>query len=464
MALTNFHRFVFVAVFSASLFVLVAGASAVDKPEGYALYRVASASGGLGQPQSPTKIIVDSDGGYIEAKLPYGPNCSEKLIFRWDFSRDIRYLEFEEAFSMDLVAAVEGNCDPRRNPYMKANVQFVSLGKPIRARMTEKDFSASAMYIDGKLDRICTKPVDPPYGITGGASYRLAATTESGPADRLWFGVIIEGFSPSGEAFTWQVAYLFHAVAGGRPTNDTIAYDTPGPDSKPTVGTREDSDGPNPVSETTTQEGETTTQEDDTIIPSEDESRASGRTLLVEERTVSEGQRVVVPVRLLNPGGVANIDFAVSYDPAVAVVEGEVIKGSLLGAARMEANTSEIGRIRLAFAQESPLTRDGIVANLGFRAVGRPGDVTVLGLTVTDIDDINGNELVIQRINGRIEIVGANENLRGDCDYDGELTMADVICALQMAVGLMDVDLNLDVTGDGRVTSGDARQILQMIP
>ncbi len=457
MTLTILRRFALLIVLTASLLVFAEQVPAADEPEGYALYRVASASGGMGRPQTPTKIIVDSDGGYIKATLPYGANCSETLTFRWDFSRDIRYLKFEEAFSMDLIAAVEGNCDPRRNPYIKANLQFVSLSAPIRARMTEEDFSAAAMYIDGKLDRICVKPVDPPYGLQGGASYRLAATTASGPADRLWFGVIIEGFSPSGEAFTWQVAYMFRAVNGGRPTNDTIAYDTPGLESKPTVGVREDSDGPKP-------DDGTITPEVDPVIPVDDPSRQSGRTLLVEERTVTEGQRVIVPVRLLNPNGVANIDFAVSYDPTVAVVEGEVVKGSLLGAARMETNISENGRIRLAFAQESPLTRDGIVANLGFRAVGRPGDITVLGLAVTDIDDVGGIELDIQRINGRIEIVGADESLRGDCDYDGELTMADVICALQMAVGLMDVDLNLDVTGDGRVTSGDARQILQMIP
>ena len=38
------------------------------------------------------------------------------------------------------------------------------------------------------------------------------------------------------------------------------------------------------------------------------------------------------------------------------------------------------------------------------------------------------------------------------------------MCALRMSTGLDAEDLNLDVNGDGTVTSSDAREILQLIP
>ena len=100
------------------------------------------------------------------------------------------------------------------------------------------------------------------------------------------------------------------------------------------------------------------------------------------------------------------------------------------------------------------------MAYLPFRAVGQPGQKTPLTLAVTDIDDASGNDLPIELIHGEIEIVGPGQGLPGDCD--GQLTVADAICALKMSVGLMLV--NVDVTADGRVTYGDARQIMQRIP
>ena len=42
--------------------------------------------------------------------------------------------------------------------------------------------------------------------------------------------------------------------------------------------------------------------------------------------------------------------------------------------------------------------------------------------------------------------------------------LADAICALKMSVGLILMNMNVDVTADGRVTYGDARQIMQRIP
>lgn len=189
-----------------------------------------------------------------------------------------------------------------------------------------------------------------------------------------------------------------------------------------------------------------------------------GRTLLAERRVVEASQTVTVPVRLINPDGVANINFEVLYDPSVVRVE-SIARGSVLGGQVLfESNPSEAGRMRIGFAGQRGLSADGIVANITFRAVGAPGDRTPLTLRVTDIDDPSGAALPINLVNGEVVITGPGGRVPGDCDGDGMLTAADAICALKMSVGLRDVDLTLDANADGQVTSGDAREILQQIP
>ncbi len=193
-------------------------------------------------------------------------------------------------------------------------------------------------------------------------------------------------------------------------------------------------------------------------------SNAQERTLLAPKRTVREGQRVLVPVWLLKPDGVANIDFQVTYNPAIVEPDGSILKGSLLGGARLEGNNRNPGKIKIAFAQATSLNSDGIVANLPFRVVGSAGQKTPLTLSVSDIDDLNGNVLPIRLVHGEIVIQRSGQGVRGDCDGDNELTVADALCALKMAVDLMPLDMNMDIDGDGKVTSGDAREVLQRIP
>ena len=57
--------------------------------------------------------------------------------------------------------------------------------------------------------------------------------------------------------------------------------------------------------------------------------------------------------------------------------------------------------------------------------------------------------------------VTGEEEVRGDCDGDGEITTSDALCALQMAVGRQTEDLIMDVNGDGKVSSIAARKVLR---
>ena len=71
---------------SVALLILAALLSApsaftADPPNAYVLYRVADASGGMGNAQQPQEIVIDSDGGRVVAVLPYGPTCKETSRF-----------------------------------------------------------------------------------------------------------------------------------------------------------------------------------------------------------------------------------------------------------------------------------------------------------------------------------------------------------------------------------------------
>lgn len=187
----------------------------------------------------------------------------------------------------------------------------------------------------------------------------------------------------------------------------------------------------------------------------------SQMTLQAGQRRVEEGGLVYVPVWLIYGTNVANMNFNILYDGAVAVPEGDLIKGSLLDRALFESNIGQADLIHAGFAQTTGLYGTGSVAYIPFRAVGRAGDLTGLCLEITIINDPGGTVLAIDRIHGAIQIVGPDGLVPGDCNNDGELTPYDAFCALQMSVKLRPERLVLDLDGDNEVTSRDASIILQ---
>lgn len=173
------------------------------------------------------------------------------------------------------------------------------------------------------------------------------------------------------------------------------------------------------------------------------------------------GDLVYVPVWLINAVDVANINFSIGHDPNVALPEGELVKGNLLANALFSSNSGEPGWIRVGFAQTSGINGTGTVAYLPFRAVGRPGDRTVLDVQVSTINNPAGAVPAIDRIDGSVLIVGPDGMVPGDCDGDGALTELDALCALQMSVNLIPEQPALDMDGDQQVTSRDSVVILQ---
>ena len=198
-------------------------------------------------------------------------------------------------------------------------------------------------------------------------------------------------------------------------------------------------------------------------FPSPQPSNVGGLTIQAGQRLVVAGGFVWVPVYLLRSGNVANMNFEIEYSASVAVIEGDPVQGNLLGNHIFRANPNDRGIVRVGVAGTSGIFGSGTVAWLPFRAVGQPGDVTQLTVTVSTINTPDGTVPRIDRIHGRIIITDRNGQVPGDCNGDAILTEFDAFCALEMSVQLRPVDLVLDMNGDGQVTSRDATLILQRV-
>lgn len=191
-------------------------------------------------------------------------------------------------------------------------------------------------------------------------------------------------------------------------------------------------------------------------------SGAPGMALQAGQRRASSGALVYLPVWLINANNnVANMNFEMSYDPAVAVPEGNILPGNMLDGVLFSPNPIRPGTILFGFASVSNMSGTGTVAYVPFRLVGPAGSRTPLNLKVTIINDSSGSVPAIDRIPGEIVVLGAGEGIIGDCNADGHLTSVDALCALQISVQLRPVMMTLDIDKNGSVTSRDASIILQ---
>jgi hypothetical protein len=185
----------------------------------------------------------------------------------------------------------------------------------------------------------------------------------------------------------------------------------------------------------------------------------------VGQRNVRAGGEVSIPVWMSNGADIANINYEVKYNAGVAVaVPGGVSKGSFFAGALQQANTEPAGTVRVGNSQTKGENGTGSISYIKFKATGRAGQKTDLTVTVTAINDPSGKALVIDRIDGLIQIVDAQTGLLpGDCSGKGYLDTSDAVCALQMSVGLRPVDLVVDLDASGDVTSRDSTLIQQQV-
>lgn len=183
-------------------------------------------------------------------------------------------------------------------------------------------------------------------------------------------------------------------------------------------------------------------------------------TVQVGVRRAKPGEIVQVPVYLLNPGGVMNLNTTVSYTQGVATTEGKPSRGNVLGTSLFEANAVEAGIVRIGFAGSKPVADSGTISHIAFKAVGKPGDRTILKVAVATANGADGKAMTAETIDGEVLIVGTDGKTPGDADGDGVISAGDALAALKMSVKLIPEDKTLDMDSDAKVTSNDARLIL----
>lgn len=189
----------------------------------------------------------------------------------------------------------------------------------------------------------------------------------------------------------------------------------------------------------------------------------TGFTIQAGRREGKPGEIVNVPVYLLNPDGIANLNVTISYSPTVALAEGKIARGNVLGNALFEANPAEAGQARIGLAGSKPLSDSGILAHIPFKITGKPGDRAELQVTVSTANRVDGSALNADTITGAILVLDETGGVPGDSDGDKTITAGDALAALKMSVKLLPEKKSSDVDQDGKVTSNDARMILQKV-
>jgi len=192
-------------------------------------------------------------------------------------------------------------------------------------------------------------------------------------------------------------------------------------------------------------------------------ANVTGFTIQAGRREGKPGEIVNIPVYLLNPDGVANLNVMVSYAPTVAQAEGKIGRGNVIGNSLFEANPAEPGQARIGLAGSKPLSDSGILAQIPFKITGKPGDLAELQVTVTIANRVDGSSVRADTITGAILVLDETGGVPGDSDGDKTITAGDALAALRMSVRLLPEKKSSDVDGDGKVTSNDARIILQKV-
>lgn len=186
---------------------------------------------------------------------------------------------------------------------------------------------------------------------------------------------------------------------------------------------------------------------------------ASGMLLYIEPWKPSPGQTVEIPIWICNAEDLANMDLAVSYDPAVLTFI-SARKGGLISSGFLFESNDVGGLVRISFAGTNGVSGSGTIAILTFKVAGGTGSSSTIGATVTTASNSKGGKLNIPTESGTVTVTPPNPtNPEGRPCGPTALT---ALKALQMAVGKIPVDMTYDVVKDGTVNSADARELLRL--
>ena len=175
---------------------------------------------------------------------------------------------------------------------------------------------------------------------------------------------------------------------------------------------------------------------------------------------MNPGQEVVIPIMMCNAQDIANMDLTVTYDSSVLQFK-DAVKGSLNANSLFEFNN--VGnQIKISFAQSSGFSGSGSIALLTFVVTGQNGQSSPITISIGSASTTGGTSVSIPVNNGQVAVGNNNPNNPGG-NPTGKPTSLDALKALQMSVGKLTVDMNYDLTKDGKVDSNDAREILKLV-
>jgi uncharacterized protein GlcG (DUF336 family) len=178
------------------------------------------------------------------------------------------------------------------------------------------------------------------------------------------------------------------------------------------------------------------------------------------------GTKVAVPIILSNITGlgIGGGQFAINYDPTVAIVESitDVVPGTAFNASTFSINidNASTGKVIVGFMGTTNVTGNATLCTVNFKLLGSMGAKTTLTLTESEFND-GENIVELLFLSGSLE-VGVKY---GDVNNDGKVSAIDATYTLRAAVGLRTLDaqqvIAADVNGDGKVSAIDATYILR---
>lgn len=188
----------------------------------------------------------------------------------------------------------------------------------------------------------------------------------------------------------------------------------------------------------------------------------------LSSQTIVAGTNFQVNVTVEDVEGMKGDGAGLNFDPDVmqvtGITEGDFLKtgGSTIGVGNWDntAGTATFG-YSLGIGAWTTVDGSGTLATIKFDtypdAIGGTYD-----LNLTDVELRNAGNVLIptDTSNGTVTIFNEVYQ-RGDLNHDNELTPADAVIALRIAVGSHPFDDAADVSGDMQVTALDAFMILQ---
>jgi hypothetical protein len=189
------------------------------------------------------------------------------------------------------------------------------------------------------------------------------------------------------------------------------------------------------------------------------QSSIGGTVLVVDDRFVSSCITTQIPIRIENAEDIESMRITLPYDPDI-LSPTEVSKGTLTAESSLEWDVGD-GTIQIALEDSAGINGNGSIATIGFEVVGSPGDYYTLAPTVSANEGTSQEDESIAVRSG-LFLVKSIEEIRGDCDGDGDIDSVDALLALKMSEGKIEVNLVGDMNEDDQVTPSDATEMLSM--